>query len=468
MDFATSPARLLRFDFQQMVNWTDIVLAPEKVTSMDRATQLLVDWHVHSNADLTHFHESYGTCVRELQLNHDTGIWYRGQTATYCSKSHLILEQNGKQYGVAEHHVDSWLPTTYRYGILEGKVCGSKKSTNGKGYLSWPSELRQQYVLAHGLRELAPLLRFCVADTLPELRAFLLKRFEQYSTTDFMWMSALRMGGPIGQPNARDGEGGLAPFESSTDPAVPRWYAECVALMQHYEYGTCMTDVTKDPEVAGFFASYRAQRKPDSMSVIYRFNLPKYSSYMNSKEFLSRNKLVRETLNGDRYVVANPFGIVDIAEIPDLPVKRPRVQRAGAMYGSEPCLVHVWLQRAMAIEAHFFPSNTCPEDMCDLEEHFLGNEPEIPYVEEWCDRPDDEELLILLKDIYRDGKELNTLIKKMCWENDSDDRKLLCATGRCPCVMHRILELNSQNLISEDQIVEHFKLCAQDIPLSIL
>jgi len=149
---------------------------------------------------------------------------------------------------------------------------------------------------------------------------------------------------------------------------------QLISLSQHYEFGSVMIDVTRDPEIAVWFASHRWSGNPvdnsEDVGVVYRFS--------NEEDKLSRAlnlRLQEEGGGGTQISAAAPFGLVTIDEMPEHLGLRPRRQAGGSFLGLENSILHLILDMHQCLDVFTFPLKTvsscetklrkedlCPED----------------------------------------------------------------------------------------------------------
>jgi hypothetical protein len=148
-----------------------------------------------------------------------------------------------------------------------------------------------------------------------------------------------------------DPRGGLPVRVPSTN-VCPK-LAQLVSLSQHYEFTSSMTDITKDPDVAIWFASHSwsgdIPRDPSVRGVIYRFRAPDEVNRAFTKELFTETgaqlQIFRKGL----------FGLVDISQLPVELGMRPRNQAGGSLMGLENSVVMHILDAYDAFEVFTFP-----------------------------------------------------------------------------------------------------------------
>jgi len=134
-----------------------------------------------------------------------------------------------------------------------------------------------------------------------------------------------------------------------------------------------MIDVTRDVEVAGWFASHHwngelASRDPAGWGVIYRFDAEEINKCL-SKE------LDKELNKGAFLILTGLLGFADISSLGEEFGKRPKAQRGGSLLGFENSVVYLLLDCYGALEIFTFPhsslsgretkiqrSDLCPSD----------------------------------------------------------------------------------------------------------
>jgi len=128
-----------------------------------------------------------------------------------------------------------------------------------------------------------------------------------------------------------------------------------VSLSQHYEFGSCMIDITNDPDVAIWFASHSWSGEltvsDDQYGVVYRFNADAINTALQ-KELLAETSAQLAIFN------AGLLGLVDISHDSNAFGLRPLRQAGGSIMGLENSVALYILDVYSALEVFTFPLAT--------------------------------------------------------------------------------------------------------------
>jgi hypothetical protein len=153
--------------------------------------------------------------------------------------------------------------------------------------------------------------------------------------------------------------------------------ASLISLSQHYEYGSCMVDITADPDIAVWFASHywtgQLIQADNENGVVYRFKADVINSAMQ-KELLVESPAQMEIFT------AGLLGLVDLSQHPIDFGLRPHLQKGGSIMGLENSIALYILDVYEALDVFTFPLSTvggiaetiCKEDLAPLEDPLLG------------------------------------------------------------------------------------------------
>ena len=128
---------------------------------------------------------------------------------------------------------------------------------------------------------------------------------------------------------------------------------QVISISQHYEYRSSMIDVTRDVDVAGWFASHRwtgelASGDNSESGVIYRFDAEMINECL-SKE-LDRGLNIDAGL-----ILTGLLGYADISALGEDLGSRPKAQRGGSILGFENSVVYLLLDCYSAMDVFTFP-----------------------------------------------------------------------------------------------------------------
>lgn len=272
--------------------------------------------------------DSLSSLAQYLSESHQDSHYYRGQTkryrVTYRGAISKLAEAFPELSPVAIT-IESLMPSLFRQAV-------------GTDDPNWDG-----YVYPTPLDAISPAVRAIVKsrhDPLRTLLADLLKDLELAAVNNLL----IRLGA--------DPRGGL-PDRVALTNVLPKLLT-LISLSQHYEFSSCMIDITKDPEAAVWFASHtwsgEVLRGPNAYGVIYRFR-------KNNKEInrVLHKELMTETPAQLAIFGAGLFGLVDISDLPDRFGLRPRKQAGGSIMGLENSVVLHMLDWYDAYEVLTFP-----------------------------------------------------------------------------------------------------------------
>jgi hypothetical protein len=136
---------------------------------------------------------------------------------------------------------------------------------------------------------------------------------------------------------------------------VSKKLATLVSLSQHYEFGSCMIDITSNPDVAVWFASHSWSGEPVTLQgqdgVVYRFHADKINKALHKE-------LMAETPAQLAIFATALLGLVDIGCLPEAFGLRPRRQYGGSIMGLENSVAMYIMDVYEAIETFTFPLST--------------------------------------------------------------------------------------------------------------
>lgn len=128
--------------------------------------------------------------------------------------------------------------------------------------------------------------------------------------------------------------------------------ANLVSLSQHYEFGSCMIDITSDPDVAAWFASHSWSGETATFQsqdgVVYRFHADTINKAFHKE-------LMVETPAQLAIFSTGLLGLVDIGHLPEAFGMRPRRQAGGSIMGLENSVALYILDVYKAMEVFTFP-----------------------------------------------------------------------------------------------------------------
>lgn len=152
----------------------------------------------------------------------------------------------------------------------------------------------------------------------------------------------------------------------SEGTSVLRSELELTALSQHYEYGSAMIDVTRNPEVAVWFASRQwndgrvfGTTSKEPTGYIYRFDEEAISRMLNDRVLWGSGRAPFLPHIG-------LFGIAAIDQLPSAIGKRPSAQSGGGVFGMELSCVYFLLDAYRALQVFSFPHGSVTGDETGL------------------------------------------------------------------------------------------------------
>lgn len=282
----------------------------------------------YARAQHQHF-DALGELSEFLRESHAEPYYYRGQTkrrrVTYRGRVET-LARAFPHLSPLSVTFESLIPSYFR-SLLEGETA------NWKGY-SYPSSID---MIAPTVRAIARSdhegLRELLGQFLMDLRLLAVNNL------------LIRQGS--------DPRGGLPERIPMTN--ITTELATLVSLSQHYEFGSCMIDITNDPDVAIWFASHSWSGVPTVIDgqygVVYRFNADAINAALQ-KELLAETSAQLAIFN------AGLLGLVDISHHSDAFGLRPLRQAGGSIMGLENSMALYILDVYGALEVFTFPLAT--------------------------------------------------------------------------------------------------------------
>lgn len=268
--------------------------------------------------------------LRHLNDEHRTGYWYRGQR-----KRHACL------YRGEIPKLRAALPTSMPLEVdLDAVIPSMYRSFVAESPANWKA-----YELRPPLDYFAGPARAVISCDQFELRKLLLR------TIDEALIYAMSLG-LVGSARLTFGS-----HLRAAGTTVPQATLDFIAIAQHYEYGSAMTDVSKRTDVAAWFATRQwtsgqiAAAANGSPGVIYRFDAERISAILDGH------------LEGPgatapaELAPVMMYGLADISSrFPGL--KRPGAQAGGSILGMENLVLHLLMTMKGGIEAFPFDHQT--------------------------------------------------------------------------------------------------------------
>lgn len=133
-------------------------------------------------------------------------------------------------------------------------------------------------------------------------------------------------------------------------------FAKLVSLSQHYEFASCMIDITSNPDVAVWFATHSWSGEPvvgDREAVVYRFDADAVNAAL-------QKELLAETPAQLAIYSTGFIGLVDIGHLSPAFGLRPQRQFGGSILGLENSSALYVMDVHCAIEVFTFPVASGP------------------------------------------------------------------------------------------------------------
>jgi hypothetical protein len=169
-------------------------------------------------------------------------------------------------------------------------------------------------------------------------------------------------------------ESTLARFAPGT--ITPHTLLRLISVAQHYELGSVMVDITKEIDVAVWFATHRfasgdvVRGDHDERGVIYRFDAEVIKRFVPPAVEVGP----RDPGTFPFGSLAGPAGLIGITDIADLDSaygKRPKAQAGGSILGLENSTVYLQGDLRGAIEVFTFPLSTATGRETSLDKESL-------------------------------------------------------------------------------------------------
>jgi hypothetical protein len=266
------------------------------------------------------------TVVAELEREHRSGFWYRGQRMRRdCVYSGRVPRMEGVAPGINPIHVtlDALIPSAYRTYTHSKPADWTKfRFAPPLDYVAGPARA----ILASRNLELGELL---------------------INAIDFMLFDIIRVG------SAHQVRESLDASLQAPGTTAAQATLDLISIAQHYDYGSIMIDVSKSIPVSAWFATrdWKTGRivgsNDGSPGVIYRFDADKIAG------------VLRKHIDGPGAMsppamqALGVFGLADIANRFSF-LDRPRAQNGGSLLGMENIVTHFLMLINKAIEVFPF------------------------------------------------------------------------------------------------------------------
>lgn len=288
------------------------IVPGEKVYSMTPVK------HFASISDLNNF----------LKSEHSDKYYYRGQTQrykmTYNGRIAKLLQlPEFRQFESIQLSFESLMPSLFR-------------SVPKSIYPNW-----ENYQYPKLLNQLWPVINAIISSKNDPLKEFLLKVIKA-----IIYPHAFK----LMLHNFKIDTSKIDDFKNTSHAII-----ELISLSQHYGFGSTMVDITKDPDIATWFATHKWSGEKintdEGNGVIYRF-IRKNEEINNdlNKELASEDVPTRFAI-----LVAGLYGIADISSFPKELGYRPNAQKGGSILGLENFIVHYVLDLNRCYEVYTFP-----------------------------------------------------------------------------------------------------------------
>ncbi|MCO6457336.1 MAG: FRG domain-containing protein [Pirellulaceae bacterium] len=171
--------------------------------------------------------------------------------------------------------------------------------------------------------------------------------------------------------------------------SIPQSLAELIALAQHYEFPSCMVDITTRPRVACWFATHRWASGElvtgPGEGVVYRIDTTRLVS-------LIKEKLLDGRTQSAALADSGVFGHVDLAGLPTEICERVRAQSGGSIFGLDSAVLCAMAFGFGAVDVFTFPHRTT-----------LGSETGLSMPDI---RPDDDRMTEVFGEEHRDHRDV--------------------------------------------------------------
>lgn len=260
---------------------------------------------------------SLAELCESLRKEHTARYWYRGQTSQHtCAYSGKVrrLAEAFPQLDTLRIRFENWVPSSFR-GVMK----------------DW-----SKYEHVTSLDHVAPAFRAVARCTDKQLRNMLADGFRPF-INETPWI-ALTLGFRVSGETRGTG--------------LPQGLLNFIALSQHYEYQSTMVDVTKNVDVAAWFASHKwlqdePIRSKDGVGVIYRFDRVKLNECL-AKELLA------QTAAAQRIRDVSLLGFADISGLDGSFAPRAFLQEGGSLFGFENSIATLMVFAYEAVEVFVF------------------------------------------------------------------------------------------------------------------
>ena len=287
-----------------------------------------------------HKFDSLRSAVKQLKLEHDDKKYvYRGQTQRYRHR----VEGNVKKLaaipgirGPLQFEIESLLPSFARQ-LFKPTASGTTPLVDWDNWLPI-------YKLDHAAAAIRAVIASNNQRLLKLAAAACRDTFRQYlvagkiSNIGVLGDSGAVMAGQSPNPSLRAN--------------VSSPFAKLIALAQHYDYPSCMVDITRSVQVASWFASHLWSSgnvyQSEGNGVIYRFEPRKLVDLID-------NGLIGEDVNRSRATALGVFGHVDLYRLNSHFCPRVQGQEGGALFGLESAVVNLLAFGFGSIELFTFP-----------------------------------------------------------------------------------------------------------------
>ncbi len=280
-----------------------------------------------------HF-ESLQELANYLKQEHRVSVYYRGQTRRYQAtyQGHIkALAEAFPELTPLEITFENMVPSLFRPILIPE-------------YPDWDN-----FLYPRTLDSIAPAVRAIIKCKYEPVRNLLKAYFQELIGNPEFLIRPLcaHLGAIVPLPSEL-----TAPMTN-----ISKTLLQLISISQHYEYGSIMTDITSNVDVAAWFASHewssgeRAVGRVEDSGVIYRFNAGNINRHMNKE-------LENETPAAPAISASGLLGIADISNLGDEFGLRPKRQYGGSILGTENSIVNFLFDVCEGLEVFTFPLNS--------------------------------------------------------------------------------------------------------------